>query len=133
MRFAFIRAHADEQLGTRIAVIHTQSRQTYGAPRVHMELRVSHGVRCGRKRVARLMRHAGLGGTPPRRFRVVTTDSRHRYPIAPNHVAQDFAVAAPNRDASEELRRRSPPRPQWREDALGAPDAAETSRHLVAA
>jgi transposase InsO family protein len=46
----------------KITAIHTASRRTYGAPRVHVELREDHGIRCGRKRAARLMKAAGLPG-----------------------------------------------------------------------
>ncbi len=53
------RARADAVLSEKIYRIHTDSRQTYGAPRVHFELRTL-GVRCARKRVARLMRRSGL-------------------------------------------------------------------------
>jgi transposase InsO family protein len=49
----------------------------------------------GRKRVERLMRKAGISVTPPRRF-VVTTDSNHDQPIAPNLLEQDFQATAPN-------------------------------------
>ena len=52
---------ADEQLSTTITEVHSASRGTYGAPRVHAELRLGLGV-CGRERVARLMRAAGLAG-----------------------------------------------------------------------
>ena len=55
------RARADAVLSEKIARIHTDSRETYGAPRIHFELRTL-GVRCARKRVARLMREAGLFG-----------------------------------------------------------------------
>lgn len=58
---------ADEQLSTTITAVHTASRGTYGAPRVHAELRLGLGVACGRKRVARLMRTAGLAGVSHRR------------------------------------------------------------------
>jgi hypothetical protein len=54
------RAVADARLSTTIRLIHAGSRGTYGAPRMHAELAHDHGVRCGRKRVARLMRIAGL-------------------------------------------------------------------------
>ena len=47
------RAQADQGLLTRIRAIHAASRSTYGAPRIHAELREA-GVRCARKRVARL-------------------------------------------------------------------------------
>ncbi len=55
------RATADKALSDQITLIHARSRHTYGAPRVHAALRAS-GVRCGSRRVARLMRAAGRGG-----------------------------------------------------------------------
>jgi putative transposase len=58
---------ADRALITTITEIHTMSRYSYGAPRVHAELRLGMGVRCGRKRVARLMRPAGIAGICHRR------------------------------------------------------------------
>jgi putative transposase len=61
------RAQADALLSEKIARIHTDSREeTYGAPRIHCELRTL-GVRCARKRVARLMREASLFGCGGRR------------------------------------------------------------------
>ena len=63
----------DARLTTQITRIFTASRRTYGSPRVHAELR-STGVRCARKRVARLMRHAQLVARTRRRH-VRTTDS----------------------------------------------------------
>lgn len=65
------RALVDEQLIEQIKDIYDESRCTYGAPRVHAELR-NRGKRVGRKRVARLMRKAGLVGRTPRRFRRTT-------------------------------------------------------------
>ena len=62
---------ADLVLSERIAAIHARSRQTYGAPRVHAELRVC-GERHNRKRIAGLMRHAGIAGRVPRRYRRTT-------------------------------------------------------------
>ena len=53
------RARDDEALTTQIAAAHARSRRTYGAPRIHAELRAA-GVRCARKRVARLMSENGL-------------------------------------------------------------------------
>jgi putative transposase len=63
------RAVADAELGETITAIHAESRGSYGAPRVHAELGMGLGVRCGRKRVARLMRLAGLRGICHRRKR----------------------------------------------------------------
>jgi putative transposase len=65
------RAVANAALTEQIRAIHQQSRSTYGAPRVHADLR-ARKQRVSRKRVARLMRHAGLAGRPPRRFRRTT-------------------------------------------------------------
>ena len=55
------RSQQDAALIAKIYEIHQRSRQTYGSPRIHAELR-SMGIRCGRKRVARLMRREGLSG-----------------------------------------------------------------------
>ena len=55
------RSRVDAVLAHKIDTIHRQSRNTYGAPRINAELRAL-GIRCGRKRVARLMRRAGLRG-----------------------------------------------------------------------
>ncbi len=89
------RAQADEALITRIAAVHERSRRTYGAPRVHAELRAA-GVRCARKRVARLMRAAGLVGCHRRR-RARTTVADPAHTPAPNLVARDFTAAGPDR------------------------------------
>jgi putative transposase len=66
-RPASARQVADAALITTITEVHQASRATYGAPRVHAELRLGLGVACGRKRVARLMRSAGLTGVCHRR------------------------------------------------------------------
>jgi putative transposase len=89
------RAQADADLSTRIAAVHARSRRTYGAPRVHADLRAA-GVRCARKRVARLMRAAGLVGCHRRR-RVRTTVADPAHTPAPNLVARDFTAPAPDR------------------------------------
>jgi transposase InsO family protein len=71
-----------------------ESRGRYGSPRVHAELR-ERGQRTARKRVARLMRAAGLCAREPRRFRS-TTDSEHGMAIKGNLLARRFAVPSPN-------------------------------------
>jgi putative transposase len=88
------RAQADAALRSEIRTIHATSRQTYGSPRVHAELRAG-GRRCGRHRVARLMQAEGLQARRRRRFRV-TTQSRHGHPIAANVLGRRFAVGAPD-------------------------------------
>jgi len=54
------RVEADEELTTQIAAAHARSRGTYGAPRIHAVLQAA-GIRTSRRRVARLLRGAGLG------------------------------------------------------------------------
>lgn len=93
------RARTDSILLEKIARIHTESRQTYGAPRIHFELRTL-GVRCARKRVARLMREAGLFGCGGRRRKARTTvrsQTERTPPAAPDLVERDFTPAAPDR------------------------------------
>jgi transposase InsO family protein len=76
--------------------IHEEVDQVYGAPRMLQELRAE-GHRCGRHRVARIMRAAGLRARRRPRRRPRTTDSRHALPVAPNVLAQDFQVETPDR------------------------------------
>jgi putative transposase len=90
------RAVADTRLTARIAEIHTDSRKTYGSPRVHAELRLEDGVRVGRKRVERLMRRAGLSGQVKRR-RGKTTIRVQGVRTAPDLVERDFNPTAVNR------------------------------------
>ena len=88
------RARADVALSAQIAAIHRASRGTYGAPRVHAEL-AAQGVRVGRKRVARLMRHAAIHGVSRRKqFRTTQRDKTAR--PAPDLVPRQFAAPAPN-------------------------------------
>jgi transposase InsO family protein len=89
------RAREDRRLTALIRGIHTESRGTYGVPRVHQTL-LKRGLECSRKRVSRLMKAAGLRAKTRRRFRVKTTDSKHGYPVAPDLVGRDFTAAAPN-------------------------------------
>jgi len=89
------RALANQTLAQQIQGIHTQSRQTYGSPRIVDALR-KQGCPHGRNRVVRLMPQAGLRGRPKRRYRIQTTDSNHDQPIAPNRLAQVPKATAPN-------------------------------------
>ncbi len=78
----------------QIQEIYKDTWQTYGSPRIQVELR-DRGRLSSRKHVARLMREQGLCVKSKRR-RVVTTDSRHRDPVAPNLLKQQFEAAEPN-------------------------------------
>ncbi len=82
------------QLLTRIKVIHGQSRRTYGSPRITAALRAE-GLVCNEKRIAQLMRDHGIKAKTRRKFRV-TTNSRHRYPVAMNVLNRQFTVTAAN-------------------------------------
>ncbi len=91
------RTRADHQLTEQISAIHQASRCTYGAPRIQAELQAA-GMCCGRKRVARLMRQAGLVGCHRRRPRQTphTTQRDPTAQVAPDLVQRTFAAAAPN-------------------------------------
>jgi len=92
-----VRAQANAALLPLIAKAHRESRQTYGSPRIRIWLQ-EHGQSCGRQRISKLMRVAGLSSRPRRRFRPVSlTDSHHDLPVAPNRLRE---LAAPKqRDA----------------------------------
>jgi len=89
------RAFANAELSAQIAEIHRRSRATYGAPRIQVEL-AEHGIRVGIKRVARLMRAAGLRGVSRRNWIVTTVRDRQARP-APDLVERNFTATAPNR------------------------------------
>jgi len=89
------RALEDQRLQEQIRQIHQQSRQTYGAPRIQAALRAC-GQRHGRNRVHRLMKEENICGRQRRRFRVVTTESNHDQPIAPNRLAELPVPTRPN-------------------------------------
>jgi transposase InsO family protein len=82
-----LRQRDNEALLRQIREVHSQSRRLYGSPRVVAELR-KQGVRCGKNRVARIMReHVIRGEVKRRRFRR-TTDSRHDYALASNLLVE---------------------------------------------
>jgi putative transposase len=94
-----VRSPSKKSVRDQVILVHVRasykaSRRRYGSPRVHADLRVG-GHRVARKRVARLMRLDGLRARHRRRF-VRTTQSNHKFPIAPNVVAREFEVSAPN-------------------------------------
>ena len=85
----------DAMLTEKIRVIHRRSRGTYGAPRIHAELRDA-GICVGRKRVTRLMQAAGLEGVSRRKTPTTTIRSEREQP-APDLVERNFTAEAPNR------------------------------------
>ena len=94
-RPASARAQADAELAARVRAIHAGSRGTYGAPRIHAELAEA-GVAVSRKRVARLMRAAGVAGVSRRRAPRTTRRDAQAQP-APDLVERHFEADAPNR------------------------------------
>jgi putative transposase len=96
------RERADARLLPKIQAVHQQHRGRYGAPRIQKEL-AAQGARHGGKRIARLMKAAGLRGLCSRRFAPRTTDSRHTRPIAPNRMAERPAPTGPNQTWATDL------------------------------
>jgi putative transposase len=90
------RVQADAELTAVIHRLHAENRGAYGSPRIHAELHAA-GRRHGRKRVARLMRQAGLAGCRRRRRRPRTTVADPAAAPAPNLVRRDFTPPAPDR------------------------------------
>jgi putative transposase len=93
-RGASARAVTDDALLTQIRAFHRQSRGTYGAPRIHRDLRAA-GVRVGRKRVARLLKRAALRGVSRRKWPVTTVRAAQARP-APDLVQRAFTATGPN-------------------------------------
>ena len=89
------RSSQTRTLLSAIRVIHRESRETYGSPRIWNAL-VKQGHRVGEHRVARLMRHGGIRAKTVTEWRA-TTQSQHRFPVAANTLDRAFTVAAPNR------------------------------------
>ena len=90
------RAREDRQLVVQIRTSFEQSDRTYGSPRVWEDLR-EWGHRCGRHRVARLMRAEGLQGRRRRRRLPIDTGVRPECAIASNVLDRQFEADAPNR------------------------------------
>jgi len=85
---------ADEGLAREVARIHADSRGTYGAPRIHADLKEA-GTRVSRRRVARLMRELGIEGVSRRRRRRTTIPDQSR-PPAPDLIGRDFRATGPD-------------------------------------
>jgi transposase InsO family protein len=89
------RRQQDQKLAALIKPVFIQSRRTYGSPRLCIALRQM-GQRCGKNRIARLMREHRIKPVQKRRFRPRTTDSRHALAIAENHLAKAKKPSKPN-------------------------------------
>ena len=82
------------RLVVQIRAVHSASDDNYGSPRVHEELRAQGNV-VSLNRVRRLMKKHGIAARHKRKFRA-TTDSRHKLPVAPNRLEQNFVAARPD-------------------------------------
>ena len=89
------RSRRDRELLGHIQQVHEASRQAYGAVKTWLELR-ARGIACGKHRVARLRRRAGMEARSKRRFRVIV-EHHSTAPAAPNLVQRQFHVPAPDR------------------------------------
>ena len=80
---------------TRVKAIATETRHSYGSRRMAKQLQ-DEGFHVGRAKARRLMNKAGVTVQRPRRRGPMTTDSRHSYEVAPNLLARQFDVTAPD-------------------------------------
>ena len=91
------RLRKDKELVEQIRAGQRKHRGRYGRRRMTPEISEVRGQTINEKRIGRLMREHGLQSHKRRRFRVVTTDSKHSHPVAPNVLQRDFAATAPNK------------------------------------
>jgi transposase InsO family protein len=80
----------DEKLMKQIRAIHKKSKGTYGSPRIREELKKNY-VHVSRRRISQLMKKAGIHSRTKKRFKT-TTDSKHKFPVAPNLLNREFKV-----------------------------------------
>jgi len=93
----------DAALVKQIRQSQLKHRGRYGRRRMTTEVSEVQGRPVNHKRVARVMREHGLQSRKRRRFRVVTTDSKHAYPVAANVLERDFKTTAPNPEVARGL------------------------------
>ncbi len=86
---------SSQALLVHMRAIHAEVKSEYGWPRMHKEL-AARGIPVGKKRVRNLMKHNGIKARGKRKF-IVTTNSNHKLPIAPNLLERDFTPEAKDR------------------------------------
>jgi transposase InsO family protein len=89
------RSKQKEKLSKRIAYVFHDHKKRYGSPKIMDQLR-KEGYIITEKTVGRIMKKLGLRSCVARKFKIITTDSNHDFPISPNLLNQNFAMAAPN-------------------------------------
>lgn len=90
------RSSENERLTSLIKKSHKESRETYGSPRIHSELKAQ-GEICSRKRVANLMRQDGIRAKMVKKRKRTTIVSKKKKGVAPNLLNQNFEVTEPNK------------------------------------
>lgn len=83
-----------QQITKEIMMVYAKSKNRYGSPKITDELRDS-GWKVSRPRVARIMRAEGVKSIINKKFRGLTTDSKHSFPIAENHLNRSFSAHSP--------------------------------------
>lgn len=86
----------DVELRDLIKDTFMQSYQTYGTRRIKKELEQTYGIVISRRKIGRMMKQLNLNARTKKRFRVLTTNSKHNYGIACNRVQQDFYASYPD-------------------------------------
>jgi putative transposase len=89
------RNRENARLEREIKASHQRTRETYGPSRLQRDL-ADYGIFVGIDRIKRIRRKLGLWCKQKRKFKA-TTNSKHTLPVAPNLLARDFTVSAPNR------------------------------------
>lgn len=87
----------DSELEALVKAEFDASRQTYGTRRMKAVLKAQHGVIVSRRRLRTIMKILRLNAKAKKRFKVLTTDSNHNYPTAPNRLDRNFTVEQPDR------------------------------------
>lgn len=88
------RAVETQKIKGMIRSVYESSKGRYGSPRIAKELEFK-GLKVSRPRVARMMKLEGIKSIIKKKYRVSTTDSKHKYPIAENHLNRNFKALAP--------------------------------------
>jgi len=88
------RMKEDEALLEVIKESYKESRGTYGSPRMTIDVQKK-GMPCGKNRIARLMKKNNIAAKTRKKFKV-TTQSKHKFPVAPNLLKRNFSASAPN-------------------------------------
>jgi putative transposase len=89
------RTRENRELVKHMQIIHDKARHTYGSPRIHAKL-LKQGFQVSRGRVQRLMKANGIQPRRRKRYKKITTNAKHDYPVAQNLLDQDFTAEAPN-------------------------------------